>query len=180
MAETTLTQEQIARIFALYVGCDYALINKRINRKIIVKLVGIKIHTSELFILQGMTTSRIDFNAENKLLLTPLSAITDEDAVEVIRLAGMPESAEVLKVLKAQDYVEVEFRWKNKDKRLNNKDGYSYSAIAAGIRSDNIWTIREYLIQKGYAVPLFIEPNHPLNGKTAIELGIAISNSQSK
>jgi len=30
-----------------------------------------------------------------------------------------------------------------------------------------------YLISKGYAVPLFFEPNHWANGKTAIELNIA-------
>jgi hypothetical protein len=34
--------------------------------------------------------------------------------------------------------------------------------------------IYQYLIQQGYAVPLFYGVGHPMNGKTAIELGLAL------
>lgn len=37
-----------------------------------------------------------------------------------------------------------------------------------------LWEAFQYLIKYGYAVPLYFGPDHPCNGKTAIELGIAI------
>lgn len=36
------------------------------------------------------------------------------------------------------------------------------------------WKAYQYLISKSYAVPLFFGIDHPCNGKTAIECGIAI------
>lgn len=88
-----------------------------------------------------------------RLALTPLSAISDEHAIEVgkLNISG---------------------------------DGFNYLAIGKSIthwlekygkNRDVSFEIYQQLIQWGYAVPLFIESGHPDNGKTAIELGIAIA-----
>jgi acyl-CoA-binding protein len=169
-----LNREQIARVFTMYIGCScHDVYNDRVG-----EFSGLYVVNNEYYVQHKIGwTLRQD---EIKLLLAPLSSITDEDAIEVVRLCGMPKNAEVLKVIKTPEHVEVEYRWKNKPAELNTKDGYSYSAIASGLRGDNKWEVREYLIQKGYAVPLFIEPNHPDNGKTAIELGLAIDKTKPK
>lgn len=53
---------------------------------------------------------------------------------------------------------------------------YNLFVQANLIQSSNPLTIYayQYLIFKGYAVPLWFGVNHWANGKTAIELGIAI------
>jgi hypothetical protein len=41
------------------------------------------------------------------------------------------------------------------------------------LKNDLSWETRDYLASQGYAVPLFFGVDHPLNGKTAIELQLA-------
>jgi hypothetical protein len=181
---TQLTNEQIARVFAMYLPSK-ALWKDPDGDMVDIKLNGVTKDVWKSTWLGKTMWNGIEFlvPVENfKLLLTPLSAISDEDAIEVVKLCGMPKNAEVLKVVVGGrgNFVEVEYKWKNKVAELNLEDGYSYSAIAAGLKYDNKWQVREYLIQKGYAVPLFIEPNHPLNGKTAIEIGLAIDSTTTK
>jgi hypothetical protein len=108
--------------------------------------------------------------------LTPLSAISDEDAIELAFKGGLAKGYEIFKVYsKAPDtWVCVKTRRKYFDDELKfNEDGYKYEEVYVTFYDLKAWQF-QYLIQKGYAVPLFIEPNHPLNGKTAIELGLAI------
>jgi len=47
-----------------------------------------------------------------------------------------------------------------------------------GKNRDVSFEIYQYLVQQGYAVPLFFGLNNCANRKTAIELGIAIDKTQ--
>lgn len=110
-----------------------------------------------------------------KLILRPLSKVTDEDAIEAAKIMGMPANAEILKIYRDREsWIEIEYRWVNEVAELNNEDGYSYSATGVPIREVGHAVPFQFLIQRGYALPVFIAPGHPNNGKTAIELGLAI------
>jgi hypothetical protein len=141
MEKNNLTNEQVARIFAMYLGQK------------------VRAYDSDLT-LSVLHKSPSDFNefsvggaVENKfkLLLTPLSAISDEDAIEVSNLYGFHTDNP-----KVQGQALV--HWLAKD----------------GKSRDINFEIYQYLVLTGHAVPLFIEVGHPDNGKTAIELRIAI------
>lgn len=77
-----LTQEQIARIFALYWwGCSFWDTKAESGEEII------KIDSLTSSTVWDTDGNDIPLN-EIKLLLTPLPAITDEDAIEVAKLSG--------------------------------------------------------------------------------------------
>lgn len=126
--ENKLTNEEIAKVFAMYLGCevtDYSGVG----------ITGMGIDISTGISQYGVSTSGenlFDFG-KVKLLLTPLSAITDEHDKERTALFN----------------------------------SYDDSGIAYPF-------MYQYLISKGYAVPLFFGINHWANGKTAIQLQIAI------
>lgn len=137
-----LTADQLARIFALYWGTPY--IYKGVQQS------GNGYGTMFIYMI----------SANSKLILTPLSAIRDEDALEVAKIA-LPQT-------KLYEYL-----W------FADNGKALVQTIAEGKESnyhypDAIFiTIFQYLIRKGYAVPLWIDVDHPYNGKTAIEIGIA-------
>lgn len=99
-----------------------------------------------------------------KLFLRPLSAITDEDAIEVARLLGYA------------------FPRDGKGRFVEKVDLAAIGKSAIGSISRNglvdtfnvLIELVHFLIQRGYDSPQFIAPGHPLNGKTTIELGLAI------
>ncbi len=134
-----LTNEEKAKVFAMYMGAEVSNIynnkNGTVSGAYLPCTVGVKYNT--LWYLDV---------SECQLLLTPLSAITDEDAVEVWHLdnSGEPD------------------------------DTYTVEFVKHWIENDLLsWDHYEYLKSKFYAVPIFFAPYHPANGKTAIELGIA-------
>lgn len=114
----------------------------------------------------GTTDGAYGISPNNILmLLTPLSAISDEHAEEVAKMLpiSMPNSKGEFLHLNGLEYCNRNginvTNWVKKQLSVLVKDNYQ---------------VREYLMQKGYAVPLFIAPGHPDNSKTAIELGLAI------
>lgn len=120
----TLTNEEIARVFAMYLGqkcTDW-----------------VNIVTYNAWLLH---MCRFDL----KLLLTPLELISDEDAIEVAKMCMLPDATK-----------------------------FHTPEYGRTFLDDFNWETYQYLISKGYAVPLFFVPSHWANGKTAIELGIAI------
>lgn len=154
-----LTKEEIAKVFAMYM-----------DAKVRVCLYGyttnINAISKGLISLDNSPTNNrpTAFVSQSvwgiRLLLRPLSAITDEDAIEVAKLSlftGNPEA-----------YVKV---GKDIIERVINYKSYTHRRM--------VFCPEQYLflISKGYAVPLFFAPNHWANGKTAIELGIAIDNT---
>lgn len=157
-----LTKHEIHRIFALYWGCDAIEDGE----------------TGKVYVLDELSCpDDVEWGTPYgpRLILRPLSKVTDEDAIEVAKIMGMPANAEILKIYRDREsWIEIEYRWVNEVAELNNEDGYSYSATGVPIREVGHAVPFQFLIQRGYAVPLFIAPGHLDNGKTAIELGLAI------
>lgn len=141
-----LSNEEVARVFAMYIGCDIRHSSDNSD-----KLLGIG-RKGECFVAGGY------IDAENaKLLLTPLHKISDEDAIEVAKMYGG-----VRCLLSDDGFLQI---------IDTNNAVVKYFIIHHDLPS----MLSQFLTKQGYAIKLFIAPNHPANGKTAIELGIATS-----
>lgn len=177
-----LTTQETAKIFAMYYGCEFTY-NKG------GRWLGPGI-------VQNNGTSFYSFDnlKDTKLLLTNLSAISAEDAIEVAKMCDSLQSGYLkgvgirYKEGQQYDFAQLYQKWFNAS---NNEEGETILINFGGSREyvnvckgnsyfSTMTEVFQYLISKGYAVPLFISPNHPLNGQTAIELGIAIDKSQNK
>lgn len=188
--EQKLTNEEIAKVFAMYIGCDMD------NNGMKLRLTGVNMPTNTYKCLAMCYD--LQRNIENcKLLITPLSAITDEHAVEVA------------KIICDRQYIDIEnlsTSWERTIKNDSNIfricfDAYQITRFPHDKPRKHIIHITtwgtvnhyienelgnctkahyvfQYLISKGYAVPLFFGIDHWANGKTAIELGIAIDNTK--
>lgn len=160
MQEQGMTMEQKTRAFAMYWGCaaneykDGVAYPCKIDDETIDRFCNVEI--------------------DLKLLLKELSQISDEDAVEVAKLKGMPDNAEILKVERCymdtpQWYLSIDYRYRHQNSEYNNKDGYSYSGTAVLLNPVQTPAAFQYLIEMGYSVPL-----RCLNGLDPISAGIAI------
>lgn len=129
-----LTKEEIAKVFAMYLGC--------------------KVKCSKSGALADVYSpyACADYGYW-QLLLTPLSEITDEHAVEVARA------------------------FNSISKNIDDKSASEYGKSVVEVCMQDVNTYC-HLISKGYDVPIWFGINHWANGKTAIELGIAISNQK--
>lgn len=137
-----LTNEEIASVFAMYWQSKYCKVYPESN-----------LDTSKTtFSVLGSASVWSKQQIENrKLLLTPLSKISDEDAIEVKNLLRAASTVWEIEEYTTKDIANY----------LLEKGLYMYSHCF------------QYLISKSYAVPIFFAPNHPDNGKTAIELDLA-------
>jgi len=147
-----LTNEEIATVFAMYLYCNFRY--RYIDYEPGVWATGAKLLPERLVrVLNDKSVDGIE------LLLTPLSKITDEDLVACYHLhsglIGYDYTCDFKPAL------EMARHW-------INMDGEKTLC--------KLTHLSEYLRSKGYAVPLFFGLNHWANGKTAIELGIAIEN----
>lgn len=141
-----LANKEIAKVFALYLPCEAK--DRWGNKNI----------TAVNFETNRVLYSENDWGNPEfwKLLLTPLDKISDEDAIEVAKVA--------------EYYSEMQHLWDAAD---TGRD------IVRDLFGNDIWFknkifIYQYLISKGYDVPLWFGIDHWANGKTAIELNIAI------
>jgi len=155
-----LTNEEIADVFALY--------NKQGARH--VGFMGTGGTNDKMYYVldsvlnednEGDDVKTFD---DWKLLLSRLEDITDEDADYIHRILGITE----------------------------NEAGYNTSVadVKKGIIENGLFALHlfdfyggitevfQWLLKKGYAVPLFFGLAHWANGKTAIELGIAIDKNK--
>lgn len=166
-----ITEIQTAKIFAMYIGCE--IISPHPNEdgeELNGYLTGIhgELEAEVQYIENGDVWEHPGYHdyKNTKLLLTPLSSITDEDAIEICKIdydifRNTGYSFKVGKKLKNEKVV---FCIKSdSENEIIPIKLYSVSSLAA-----------QYLISKGYAVPIWLGVDHPLNGKTPIELGIAI------
>ena len=148
--DNKLTNEEIARVFAMYLGCPVRWY-KGVH---IITDWGIGCFHEDGELEYKMTVGKNTFQLhERRLLLTPLASITDEDASEIKNL--LRASYKFL-------YIE-EYTTQGIANHLLGKKMYMYSNCF------------QFLVLKGYATPLFFSPGHWANNKTAIELGIAIN-----
>lgn len=112
-----------------------------------------------------------------KLLLKPLSAISDEDAIEVAKMSSKWEGEQELYRIKSEDFgysflldIKIRRRYREGEIALN-EDGYAYDSVF--LTHYNMSASQfQYLISKGYSVPLLC-----LGGKTPIEAGLAVDAS---
>lgn len=151
-----LSNEEIARVFSMYWGAEIS-INTSLVKKRIINGAGFNA-IGELLII----TNDGNFGITHwgiKLLLTPLSKLTDEDAIEVAKM----ETDSIIEEIKDKTSKHFKFGYMS-------DDGYQICHVFYSQLNANQF---QYLIGKGYAVPIFISLNHPLNGLTPIELEIA-------
>jgi hypothetical protein len=142
----TLTKEEIAKVFAMYLSQE--MIYKDGERG---HIYG--------FTIKNLQCVKDGITKGSKILLIPLPKINDEDAIAVAKILGFEESqTRPLFVGKTRGKSTVQY-WSENYSTL-----YPLQATF----------VFQYLISKGYAVPIYFAPNHWANGKTAIELGIAI------
>jgi hypothetical protein len=134
-----LTNEEIARVFAMYIGSD--VLDDYEKRKAI--LVGVR--KNDLFIqYRSLVSSRdIDLN-EVKLSLTPLSKITDEHKLSIYAMGFTHVVNGRLEIMELHKWPYM-------------KPEQHHQLV--------IWR---------YAVKLHFGIGHWANGKTAIELEIAL------
>ena len=170
-----LTNEEIARVFAMYYNSEYQF--------------GYATNNSGKGI--GVVNFNFQFNeyeagVNSKLLLIPLSAITDEHAINLAELVNDEkyEITETFKVIKEDERISVySSKAEHSDTPLGSyryetriyTDCYTTRIKPYSETRQIPYEAYQYLIQQRYAVPLWFGIGHWANGKTAIELGIAES-----
>jgi hypothetical protein len=170
--ENKLTTEEIAKIFAMYWGQSIVQSNGSMD--------GCPIGNALSLYILGM------YKMNTMLLLTPLNNITDEHAIEVAELINNEkyDKAETFKVIKDDGVVKVYssevihkdlpgfgFRYETK---IYTGDCFVVNKKPHSPTIEMPFFAYQYLIKNGYNVPLFFGLDHWANGKTPIELGIAI------
>ncbi|HEY9363371.1 MAG TPA: hypothetical protein VIQ00_08935 [Chitinophagaceae bacterium] len=185
-----LTNEEIAKVFAMYLDCDVE-------------------YDKSSWILEGVRALSNNFNdAQNiylskrivpesdrafvnmhkcKLLLTLLSFITDEHAIEVANLFCKMSGdgiGTLTHCVRTVDEVRRDDPWKVTIKYDTGESLSLFTDTGEVVFhtkfTEQIFLLgkytyepRELLIKNRYAVPLFFGVDHWANGKTAIELKIA-------
>lgn len=174
--ERKLTNLEIARVFAMYLGCQMTYedgMDDSIEK--------------EESTLMGITTTGVvnDENADEsgegfysveecKLHLTPLPKISDEHAIEVAKIHNrkywVGPGASQFEI----DAITPEMIRDNLVKE-GRKLVQHYEAGHRWYEGGSLEWLYSFqqLIMWGYAVPLYFGLNHWANGKTAIELNIA-------
>jgi hypothetical protein len=168
--EQQLTNVEIIRVFAMYIECE--IISTDIDNEMRKGyLTGIQdMEYAEIQFIYGQHAAEdpeYKLISNVNLLLTPLSKITDDHAIEVAKI-------------ESKDFMERDI--------LKGKYLYHKSSGGCTWHNNNyIHTLHynrltarqfQYLIQQSYAVPLFFGLNHPCNSNDAIELGIAIDKTK--
>lgn len=160
----TLTEAQIRRIHCLYYGCD-AILNEKADlldkasmNPQLKEWVKERYSTEQVFKMEDIAVGMYGVEFV-KLILKPLSAISDADAIDIAKMYGG-----------VRCHIDDGFI------QVIDKDNYVPKYLLFSVDFPNQFS--QFLIQRGYAVPLFIEPGHPDNGKTAIELGLAIAKTE--
>lgn len=143
--ENNLTEREIIKVYGMYIGCDLQCpLSESPKTNGIVKCGGIGYE--DAYNALYWTTKEWEYC---KLILTPLSAITDEHAIDAA-LVG--------------EYL------------FDDEDKEDCKRVISYFRNGEIdsWKSYQYLVLQRYAVPLFFGVNHWANGKTAIELNLAV------
>ena len=140
----SLSSEQTKVIIAQYWGQKVAMLN---------------MHAETLHTVNNVLFER--FNINMLLALTPLEKMDTVDACQFIRIL-YPDC----RMIKGIVISPIKICFKKKLK---------YSYVSGEIVFSKMSPQQfQWCLMMGYAPPLFIGPDHPENGKTAIEMDIAI------
>jgi hypothetical protein len=161
-----LTNEELASVFAMYKNaqCHVGLYNYTTTIY--------AVSNTDIQLEKGPTDYPQHFISPSvwkvQLLLTPLSDISDEHAIEVAKILGVsysnnPESEAHFDITGLAFYL---------------KELFELNGELREIASYRIIQCFQYLISKGYDVPLWFGIDHWANGQTAIQLGIAIDKTK--
>lgn len=145
-----LTTEQISRVFAMYIGCDCEATDG--NDKDVYRV------DSDIIGLHQQWSGGV------RLRLRTIDQITDAEAIEVAKIIGWNEEDAGKFPIPPDSDISImgrTFCERLSDLKLDRKISH-------------VLYVHQYLISIGIAVPLWFGIDHPLNGKTAIEAGIAI------
>ena len=175
MSKQSLTKEDKCKIFGIY----------GLGSKVYGDLQDDIENTNYGTIELDYDNFEFSVNENMQLVLKPLKDISDEDVLNCAELVTGTIKYAFRIVQKRTDSI-----------TLFNDTGYSSSKIFVFWFDGRIdWYFvnangqlqslpkrqdisHQYLISESYAVPLFFSLNHWANGKTAIELGIAIEHQQ--
>lgn len=148
--ENKLNHQEISLVFAMYLGQEFQFEKEDPETLDGITTGGVVL--GDQADESGEATYGID---DCKLLLTNLADISDEDAIQIATMCEFTYSPSV---------------------SLGKEIVNSFSSV--------LWTesyspmqlvgAYQFLIFKGYSVPLWFDVDHWANSKTAIELGIAI------
>jgi hypothetical protein len=158
--QQTLTPAEIARVFGLYYDCQVTVTNERyINGEYTGLLKGLS-YENPLVLNTSFGSDGYENPNDCKLLLTSLERITDEDAVQVAQIYRAN--------VRGTDNDRKELIRAGREKAMRIQTSFLTSVERVSL------PVYQYLISRGYAVPLWFGVDHWANGKTAIELGIAV------
>jgi len=153
-----LTNEEISRVFGMYLDCEIF--------KFYTKLIAVNTEDIEYVILEdeGFNSRILSFtNTSPKLLLTPLSSISDEHAIEVAKVfGGIDHLSDESKIAQVKELICTNQLYTKQTNITGSRWGYVF----------------QHLIKKGYAVPLWFDIDHWANGMTAIEMEIAFDKNK--
>lgn len=169
-----LTNSEIAKVFAMYADCKTIVSAGNDNRYV---LCGFNYTQPILYSLDGEKQFFFNYK-ECKLHLAALGKITDEHAIElangvfdIIYYLGQGATKKDIKTV-TKSMIKANYL-KNVNPFIDAISGKPGCGWYEG-SAEKLLFAREYLISKGYAVPLWFGIDHWANGQTAIQLGIAI------
>ena len=164
-----LTTEEKAKIYSMYLGCDIEPMKSTAG--------GFTINHNYLTIDNIAHT----LACEKKLKLKQFEKISDYDLIEFIKILDEREFDEY--VIKRNLFHNPMIRVKVAnchsafDFEINSNFSVRYCRCGSFSNYPITYEAFIYLISNGYDVPLFFAPDHWANGKTATDLGIAITQS---
>jgi len=161
-----LTNEEIARVFAMYLGCDIEPMTSTF---------GGYSRNDRYLTIENISNI---LARDKKLKLKRFNKISDYDVIEFIKLLDERSfegysikrnlfNEPMIRVNVANDHSAFDFS-------INSNFSVRYCRCGAYSNYPITYEAFLFLISNGYEVPLFFTPNHWANGKTPIELGIAI------
>jgi hypothetical protein len=169
--ENNLTTEEIAQVFSMHWGQSIVQSNGSME--------GCPIGNALSLYILGM------YKMNTMLLLTKLINISDEHAIALAELVNCEKykDGETFKVIKEDEKISV-YSSEVKHETIPNfgfryetsiyTDCYVKSIHNYAITAQMPYEAYQQLVKWGYSVPLYFGLEHWANGKTPIELGIAI------
>jgi hypothetical protein len=177
-------KEPMVRVFAMYYGCELLapspFDNYELSKGYLTGIKAADLYQAEIQFHNGIHAAEepaYEFLENCRLLLNPLSAITTEHAIEVMRMVKkyIPETTAIryVKDFEEKPLAQLYYTF-GLEEYITANFGRDVTIYNCPFHFNQITAVHQYLILQGYAVPLFFAPNHPDNGKTAVELGLAI------
>lgn len=163
MTTTEITPEIKARFFAQYWG----------------QTVYLSFRSNRLHVVRGIIVSTDNIYEDDCLLLTPLSAISDEDAIQVAKIANSTSFLNQIKWDVSSDneyeFKTISSKWSFHSFDFDTTDGMvqMYDEDKPSGMPLNHYGVFQYLQSRGYALPYYVtELSRTLSVDEQVELGL--------